>query len=209
MNPRIALALLLVGVLALGAVVLAASGGGDDQPVAAANEFAGRRRCRQGARAPDFELRDEEGKPVSMRALRGQPVVVTFLYSHCQDTCPITAQTIRGALDDLGHDVPALAISVDPPNDTPASARKFLAEQRANGRIRFVLGTRAELRPIWNDYGVTAPAGHRGAHRPHHARGRARLPARRLPDLRGDPGAAGARRGAAGAPVGLILLLRR
>ena len=92
---------------------------------------------------------------MSMRALRGQPVVVTFLYSHCQDTCPITAQTIRGALDDLGHDVPALAISVDPPNDTPASARKFLAEQRANGRIRFVLGSRAQLRPIWNGYGIT------------------------------------------------------
>ena len=154
MNPRIALALLLVGVLALGAVVLAASGGGDDQPVAAPNEFAGAT-MPAGARAPDFELRDEQGKPVSMRALRGQPVVVTFLYSHCQDTCPITAQTIRGALDELGHDVPALAISVDPPNDTPASARKFLAEQRANGRIRFVLGTRAKLRPIWNDYGVT------------------------------------------------------
>ena len=72
---------------------------------------------------------------------------MTFLYSHCQDTCPITAQTIRGALDDLGHDVPALAISVDPPNDTPASARKFLAEQRANGRIRFVLGSRAPAAP--------------------------------------------------------------
>ena len=121
-----------------------------------------------------------------MRSLRGQPVVVTFLYSHCQDTCPITAQTIRGALDDLGHDVPALAISVDPPNDTPASARKFLAEQRANGRIRFVLGTRAELRPIWNGYGVR-PSGHRGAPRPHHARGRARLPARGLPGSEATP----------------------
>jgi protein SCO1 len=81
-------------------------------------------------------------------------VVVTFLYTHCQDTCPITAQTVRGALDDLGHDVPALAIAVDPPNDTPRSARKFLAEQRVSGRINFVLGSRAELRPIWKGFGV-------------------------------------------------------
>ena len=154
-NPRIAIALVLVGALALG---------GD--------RARGERRRRRAtawpprtsspgatmpadARAPDFALRDEQGEPVSMRALRGQPVVVTFLYSHCQDTCPITAQTIRGALDDLGHDVPALAISVDPPNDTPASARKFLAEQRAIGRIRFVLGSRAQLRPIWKGYGIT------------------------------------------------------
>jgi len=153
-NPRIAIALVLVGALALGGIVLAATGGGDEDPVAAPNQFAGAT-MPADARAPDFKLRDEQGEQVSMRALRGQPVVVTFLYSHCQDTCPITAQTIRGALDELGHDVPALAISVDPPNDTPASARKFLAEQRANGRIRFVLGSRARLHPIWTGYGIT------------------------------------------------------
>ena len=153
-NPRIAIALVLVGALALGGVVLAASSGGDEQPVAAPNQFAGAT-MPQGLRAPDFTLRDEQGKEVSMRALRGQPVVVTFLYSHCQDTCPITAQTIRGALDDLGHDLPAIAISVDPSNDTPSSARKFLAEQRANGRIRFVLGSRAQLRPVWKGYAIT------------------------------------------------------
>jgi len=153
-NPRIAIALVVVAAVALGAIALAATGGDDEQPVAAPNQFAGAPKP-EGLRAPDFELRDEQDRAVSMRALRGQPVVVTFLYSHCEDTCPITAQTIRGALDDLGHDVPALAISVDPPNDTPASARKFLAQQRASGRIRFVLGTRAQLRPIWNGYGVT------------------------------------------------------
>ena len=147
---------MLAAAVALGAVVVAANGGddGSGDPGAAPNEFAGAT-MPPDVRAPDFDLRDEQGERVSMRALRGKPVVVTFLYSHCQDTCPITAQTIRGALDDLGHDVPALAISVDPPNDTPASARKFLAEQRANGRIRFVLGSRAQLRPLWKGYAIT------------------------------------------------------
>jgi protein SCO1 len=84
-------------------------------------------------------------------------VVVTFLYTHCEDTCPIQAQTIRGALDQLGHDVPALAVAVDPPNDTPESARRFLAEQRATGRIDFVLGSRSELRPVWKGFGSIKP----------------------------------------------------
>lgn len=154
MNPRIALALLLVGVVALGAIVLAASGGGDDaEPVAEDNTFAGAS-MPEGLFAPDFDLRTQEGERVSMRALRGQPVIVTFLYTHCEDTCPIQAQTVRGALDQLGHDVPALAIAVDPPNDTPQSARKFLAEQRVSGRIDFVLGSRAALRPVWRGFGV-------------------------------------------------------
>jgi protein SCO1 len=152
-NPRIAVALLVVGVAALGAIVLAATSGDDAEPVAPKNQFAGAA-MPQGLLAPDFELRNQDGERVSMRALRGQPVVVTFLYTHCQDTCPIMAQTVRGALDDLGHDVPALAIAVDPPNDTERSARKFLAEQRATGRIDFVLGSRAELRPVWKDFGV-------------------------------------------------------
>ncbi len=153
MNPRIAVALLVVGVAALGAIVLAASGGGDSQPVAPDNEFAGAS-MPQGLFAPDFELRNQEGERLSMRSFRGRPVIVTFLYTHCQDTCPIMAQTVRGALDDLGHDVPALAVAVDPPNDTPRSARRFLAEQRVSGRLDFVLGSRAELRPVWRGFGV-------------------------------------------------------
>jgi protein SCO1/2 len=152
-NPRIAVALLLVGVLALGGIVLAATGGDDPEPVADDNTFAGAS-MPEGLFAPDFELRNQDGDQVSMRALRGRPVIVTFLYTHCEDTCPIQAQTVRGALDDLGHDVPALAIAVDPPNDTPASARKFLAEQRVSGRLDFVLGSRAQLRPVWDGFGV-------------------------------------------------------
>jgi len=152
-NPRIALALLLVGVVALGAIVLVARSGDDPDPVASGNTFAGAS-MPEGLFAPDFELQDQDGERVSMRALRGQPVIVTFLYTHCEDTCPIQAQTVRGALDDLGHDVPALAIAVDPPNDTPRSARKFLAEQRTTGRLDFVLGSRAELAPVWDGFGV-------------------------------------------------------
>ena len=153
MNPRIALALVLVGALALGAIVLGARGSDDSERVAAGDTFAGAS-LPQGLRAPDFELRNQDGERVSMRSLRGQPVIVTFLYTHCEDTCPIQAQTVRGALDELGHDVPALAIAVDPPNDTARSARKFLAEQRVSGRLDFVLGSRAQLRPLWTDFGV-------------------------------------------------------
>ena len=61
-----------------------------------------------GVRAPQFALLDQDGKPVTMAQYLGKPVIVTYLYSHCTDTCPITAQMVRGALDDLGHDVPAL-----------------------------------------------------------------------------------------------------
>ena len=151
MNQRIVLALVLVAALAAGAVALTA--GSADESVTPGDTFAGAR-IPPGVRAPDFSLRNQDGERVSMRALRGRPVVVTFLYSNCEDTCPPQAQQVKGALNDLGHDVPALAIAVEPPRDTPQSARRFLAENRMTGRIDFVLGTRAELEPLWDAYAV-------------------------------------------------------
>ena len=153
-NARILIALFLLAVFALGAVVLVARAREEDDPVVGSvSSFEGAVKP-EGLKAPDFALRNQDGERVSMRDLRGRPVIVTFLYTTCEDSCPLQAQTVRGALDQLGHDVPALAIAVDPPRDTPARARAFLAEQRALGRIDFVLGSRAELRPLWKEFAV-------------------------------------------------------
>jgi protein SCO1 len=149
-HARVLIALFLVALFALGAVVLA-SGSGDEQQATAGTRFEGST-MPQGVRAPDFELRNQDGEPISMRELRGQPVIVTFLYTTCEDTCPAQAHTVRGALDELGEDVPALAIAVDPPRDTPERAQAFLAKARATGRIDFVLGTRAQLKQLWDGF---------------------------------------------------------
>jgi protein SCO1 len=148
------MALVLLCVLALAAAVIAGTRAGDDEsPVAGASEFEGAV-MPEGLRAPDFELRDQDGERVSMRALRGRPVLVTFLYTTCEDACPAQAQVVRGALDELGHDLPALAIAVDPPRDTPPRAKAFLSEQRALGRLDFVLGSRDQLRPLWKGFAI-------------------------------------------------------
>jgi protein SCO1/2 len=107
-----------------------------------------------GVHAPEFTLTDQNGKRVSMAEYRGTPVVVTYLYTHCKETCPIQAQMIRGALDDLGHDIPALAISVDPFRDTPASAKAFNRKAKMTGRLRWVLGTRRQLQPLYRGFAI-------------------------------------------------------
>jgi protein SCO1/2 len=91
---------------------------------------------------------------VRLRDLRGRPAIVTFLYTTCRDTCPLTTQQIRQALDDLGHDVPVIAVSVDPANDTARKARTFALKQGMTGRMRWVLGTSAQLQRLWRAYGV-------------------------------------------------------
>jgi protein SCO1/2 len=152
MNGRVLIALFLIAVFSLGLIWLAAPGDdGDDGVATAGSRFEGAI-MPKGLRAPDFRLENQDGDTVSMRDFRGQPVIVTFLYTSCEDTCPVQAQTIRGALDELGEDVPAIAIAVDPPRDTPDRARAFLSEQRALGRLDFVLGTRAELSKLWDGF---------------------------------------------------------
>jgi protein SCO1/2 len=150
--------------VALVVVVIAARGvsDADDSPAGAQGAVQAPATAFQGAllpegvRAPDFSLRDERGKRVTMNEYRGRPVVVTFMYSHCQDTCPLQAQQIKGALNDLGHDIPALSISVDPSGDTPASVERFNRKQGVSGRIRWVLGSESKLQKLWQGFHTTS-----------------------------------------------------
>lgn len=141
---------LVVAVLSLAARQVISNGGGtsDAQPTFEGGVLPA------GARAADFRLRDQDGRLATMRAYRGRTVVVTFLYSTCKDTCPLTVQQIRGALGQLGHDVPVLAISVDPGADTPTHVRAFVRRQHMAGRMRYLLGTSAQLDPVWRRYGI-------------------------------------------------------
>jgi protein SCO1/2 len=152
MPARLRLALFVTGLLAVVAiagVLLFAVG----QRTVSAAGFAGAVRP-PGIKPTDFGVRDENGKPVRLADLRGRPVVVTFLYTTCKDTCPLTAAQIRIALDDLGHDVPVVAVSVDPANDTPRRARTFTLKQGLQGRMRWALGTAKQLQRLWRAYGV-------------------------------------------------------
>jgi protein SCO1 len=158
---RIAYALITLTLCALAAVVgvFIASRGDAAQPVAVGSEgWAGFIRP-PGAVAPAFSLRDQDGRAATSAQYEGRPYVATFVYSTCEDTCPALVDQVRGALDDSGLDVPLLAVSVDPANDTQARARRFLNERRMTGRARFLLGTRTELVPVWKGYGVQPQAG--------------------------------------------------
>ena len=148
---RVRIAILLAAAFAIigAAAVVFADGDDPSDP----GTFKGAIRP-PGIAPADFRLADENGRATTLRDLKGGPAVVTFLYTTCDDTCPTVAQQIVAAMDRLGHDVPAVAIAVDPPTDTPERARAFLAEQRLTGRMRFLTGPRDELAKQWKAYGI-------------------------------------------------------
>jgi protein SCO1 len=105
-----------------------------------------------------FALRSFRGGSVTSAQLRGKVVALTFLESKCQEACPIIAVQVARAIDLLTpaerRRVRAIAISTQPFDDTPASIRRFLSKQRALGRLNYLVGTAAKLRPIWRRYGI-------------------------------------------------------
>jgi protein SCO1/2 len=123
---------------------------------AATPPFAGPR-ISHPAVTPDFALRDQHGRLVRLSAQRGKVVVLTFLYTHCPDLCPLTAVHIDEAVSRLGPGragVTVLAVSVDPKGDTPTAVRGFIRSHRLGSEFHFLTASRRVLAPLWRRYDV-------------------------------------------------------
>jgi len=108
--------------------------------------------------APPLALRDYLGRPVDIAAYRGKAVLVTFLYTHCPDVCPLIASNLGVALRLMGPRVAAkarvIAVSVDPRGDTRRAVAAFLARRRVAGRIDYLIGSARQLAHVWQAWGV-------------------------------------------------------
>ena len=110
---------------------------------------------------PDFTLRDQSGNEISMAGQRGKLVLLTFLYTHCPDVCPLITQNLNEGLRLLGRDrdrVRVLAVSVDPEGDTPDSVHAYAKQHHLLPEFHYLIGSRNELNQIWKEYGVAAVA---------------------------------------------------
>ena len=111
--------------------------------------------------APLFQLVDQNGTSIALQHLHGHPVVLTFLYTTCPGPCPLTAEKLHAAAQSLGSQadrVQWLAVSINPAGDTPALAKTFVAAHGLTGTLHFLLGSQAQLAPIWKAYAVSSQA---------------------------------------------------
>ena len=111
--------------------------------------------------APDFNLNDQNGQPISVSALKGKVVAITFLDSHCQQLCPIEADQLAKTQQALGSDDPMtlLVVSVAPTTDTSASERAFAAAHHWSGDWHWLNGPPGELAGIWKSYSIAVQPG--------------------------------------------------
>jgi cytochrome oxidase Cu insertion factor (SCO1/SenC/PrrC family) len=142
------------------AVHLLGSSGASPSAAATLPAFHGQAAWEPGRRpAPSFTLRDQRGVPVSLSALRGRPVLLTFLDSRCTQECPIQGRQLASVLRRLpAAERPTLVVvSVDPSGDTPASVGRATAKWGLAGPWRWywLNGRRTTLEAVWHLYGIT------------------------------------------------------
>lgn len=109
--------------------------------------------------APEFTLITNEGKPLSLRDLRGKVVALTFIFTACGDTCPmLTAKLVaiqRKLAANIKSKVFFAAVTVDPERDTPAVLQRYAQAHSADLEYwAFLTGSRAEIDAVTRGYGI-------------------------------------------------------
>ena len=112
-------------------------------------------------KARDITLRDSLGRTVRLSQFRGRAVLLTFIYDHCPDVCPLIVSNLHNALAQLGGQAAkaqVVAVSVDPRGDTPRTVKAFLRAHEMTGRMEYLIGSKKQLIPVWKAWGIQVQA---------------------------------------------------
>jgi protein SCO1/2 len=142
-------------------ILVAGCGGGGASSSASSSSATGFEgiSARPQQPAPSTVLRDSLGHRVDLSQYRGKAVLVTFIYTHCPDVCPLIVGNLHTAQAELGSkasDLQIVAISVDPAGDTPATVNAFLKQHQMTGRMEYLIGSRPQLEKTWSDWKILA-----------------------------------------------------
>jgi len=126
-------------------------------------------RLKVGDQVPDFMMTTQQGKPLKLSELRGNVVVLTFIYTRCPlpNFCPLMDRKFAGLADKVAVNptrashVRLLSVSFDPEHDTPDVLQKHASIQGAHPPLwTYAVATHPELAkvaaPLGLMYGPTS-----------------------------------------------------
>lgn len=97
--------------------------------------------------------RGEDGKPATLAALQGRWYALSFIYTSCAGSCPLTTKKLKRldrALEDAGKPLDIVVVSLDPAHDSPAELVKYRERYQldAASRWRILVGDDAQVRAL-------------------------------------------------------------
>jgi protein SCO1/2 len=114
--------------------------------------------------APDFVLTTQDDKPLRLSDLRGRVLLVGFVFTTCNGSCPATTHRmgqVQQALAERGlmkgGRVRLLSITLDPARDTPEVLRNYMRLYDADpASWTFLTGPRERVEKVIADWGMWA-----------------------------------------------------
>jgi protein SCO1 len=113
--------------------------------------------------APGFTLTGQNGRTMSLSALRGKVVVLEFMDPHCVDICPIVSQEFVDAYHDLGRAAGKVVFAAINVNQYHASVAAMAGYSREHGLTaipswHFFTGPLPALQSTWRAYDIAVQA---------------------------------------------------
>lgn len=100
---------------------------------------------------PNFKLQSSLGNTVELASLKDKVWVADFIFTGCQDFCPVLTQKMRTLHDEFKDrdDLRFVSFTVDPENDSPAVLRQYQGKQRADSsRWYFLTGKMEDIKSL-------------------------------------------------------------
>jgi len=97
---------------------------------------------------PEFSLVERSGKNVTLADLREQVWIADFIYTTCQDTCPMQSAAMTRLQEQWADksNLKLVSFTVDPERDTPAALARYAERFKANAdRWLFLTGDRDQI----------------------------------------------------------------
>jgi cytochrome oxidase Cu insertion factor (SCO1/SenC/PrrC family) len=113
-------------------------------------------RAQQGTPAASFSLVDQFGHRERLTDFRGSVVLLSFIDPHCTTVCPLTADLMRRARDEVGATPPVKLVAIDAnPNATSVEdVRRWSVRHRMLHDWLFLTAPQPRLARVWADYGI-------------------------------------------------------
>lgn len=94
---------------------------------------------------PDVKLRNADGAVVALRSsLADKPIILNFIFTTCDTTCPVTSMTfsqVQAALGAERNMVHMVSISIDPEQDTAPVLKAYAARFGAGAQWQMLTGS--------------------------------------------------------------------
>jgi protein SCO1/2 len=167
--PRLRLLLPIAVLLAIVGGVTALLVGGSSKPAlpgdanaAKVGTFEGLTLNPRVPAPPLSTLHNYDGTSFNFASDRGKAILVTFLYAHCPDVCPLIASNLHNTYAQMSTsmrgNVAIVAVSVDPRGDTPGTVAAFVREHQLTGEAKYLLGSAPQLARVWEAWKVGSTA---------------------------------------------------